>query len=90
MIAGKIARLKEFLPALEQRYKEQILSAFSAHDLLSAYIHITVAADVRSQSLDVSEAVKDLLYRVDEAAENEIRHYLADLTDEDFENELDR
>lgn len=90
MIAGKIALLKEFLPALEQRYKEQILSAFSAHDLLSAYIHITVAADVRSESLDVGEATKDLLYRVDEAAKRRFGIYLADLTDEDYENELDR
>ena len=87
---SKIALLKEFLPALEQRYKEQLLSAFSAHDLLSAYIRLTVAADVRSEDIDIDEAVRHLLYRVDEVAESEIRRYLADLTDEDFENELDR
>ena len=90
MIAGKIALLKEFLPALEQRYKEQILSAFSAHDLLTAYIRATVAADIRSDGIDAGEAARDMLYSVDEAAEREIKRHLADLSDDDYENELER
>ena len=87
---SKIALLKEFLPALEPRYKEQLLGAFSAHDLLAAYIRAAVAADVRSESIDIDEAVRYMLYRVDEAAEREVKRYLADLTDDDFENELER
>ena len=90
MIAGKIALLKEFIPAMEQRYKEQLLSAFSAHDLLAAYIRATVAADVRGDGVDVSQAARDMLYHVDEAAENEIKRYLADLTDDDYEDEMER
>ena len=87
---SKIALLKEFIPAMEQRYKEQLLSAFSAHDLLSAYLHLTVAADMRSDGINVSEAVRDLLYPVDEAAKNEIKRYLDELSDDDYEDEMER
>ena len=75
---------------MEQRYKEQILSAFSAHDLLAAYIRVTVVADVRGDGVDVSEAARDMLYHVDEAAESEIKRYHADLTNDDYENEMER
>lgn len=75
---------------MEQRYKEQLLSAFSAHELLSAYLCLTVAADVRSDGMNVNEAVRDLLYPVDEAAEAEIKRYLAELSDDDYEDELER
>ncbi len=87
---NKIALLKEFLPALEQRYKEQLLSAFSAHDLLAAYIRVTVAADVRGDGVDIGQAARDMLYSVDEAAESEIKRYLADISDDDYEDVLDR
>jgi peptide methionine sulfoxide reductase MsrA len=82
--------LKEILPALEPKYKAQLLSAFSAHELLTAYIRATVAADIRSEGIDAGEAARDMLYSVDEAAEREIKRYLADLSDDDYENELER
>ena len=79
--------LKEILPALEPKYKAQLLSAFSAHELLTAYIRATVAADIRSEGIDAGEAARDMLYSVDEGAERESNRYLADLTDEDDELE---
>lgn len=82
--------LKEILPALEPRYKAQLLSAFSAHDLLTAYIRATVAADIRSDGIDIDEATRDMLYLVDEAAEREIRRHLSNLSDDDYEDELER
>ena len=87
---SKMILLKEILPALEPRYKEQILSAFSAHDLLAAYIRAMIAADIRSDGIDAGEAARDMLYSVDEAAEREIKRHLADLSDDNYENELER
>jgi hypothetical protein len=83
----KISLLKEFLPTLLPKYKAQFLEAFSAHDLLTAYIKVTLVADPKLDGHDLDGLAHDLLYPVDDAAEERIKAYLSDRSDEDYEAE---
>lgn len=88
-MTNKISLLKEFLPALAPKYKVQLLEAFSAHDLLSAYIKVMLAANQKLDGQDIDSLVRDLLYPVDEAAEERIKTYLSEVSDDDYEAELE-
>lgn len=73
---------------MEQRYKEQILDGFCAHELLAAYIRSQLVCDDRAEKLDLGSGVQFLLYTVDEQIEGVIKAYLSNLTDDDYEHEL--
>ena len=75
---------------MEPRFKEQILDGFCAHDLLAAYIRSQIVYDDRAEKLDVGSAVEYLLYTADEQIESIIKTYISNLTDDDYEHELEQ
>ncbi|HCA29272.1 MAG TPA: hypothetical protein DEP23_06790 [Ruminococcaceae bacterium] len=75
---------------MEQRYKEQILDSFCAHELLAAYIRSQIVCDDRAEKMDVGSAVKYLLYTADEQIESIIKAYISDLTDDEYEHALEQ
>ena len=66
------------------------MDAFGAHELLSAYIRSQLLCDERVDQNDLSDSVKTLLYDIDEYADKRICEYIGNLSDDDFENELER